>query len=113
MITCIVLGRVFLVLVLFLSLAWDKIDEHRGADVKYCDPRLWGIEHSQRILVGKDRAYLADPDGMEKLVTEEEQRRQEVRQTQERLEENQKEIRELEDKKKANGTPGPLMQHRR
>lgn len=112
-ITCFVLGGVILTLVVFLSLAWDKIQEHRASDIKYRDLRLWGTEPLQRILDGRDSAYVADPDGMEKLVTEEELRRQEVRRTQERLEENQKETRELEDKKKASGTPGPLMEHHR
>jgi uncharacterized phage infection (PIP) family protein YhgE len=109
-ITCFVLGGVNLALVVFLSLAWDKIHEHQASDIKYRDLRLWGTEPLQRILDGRDSAYVADPEGMEKLVTEEEQHRQEVRQARERLEENQKEIRELEDKKKASGTPGPLMQ---
>jgi hypothetical protein len=112
-ITCFVLGGVILALVVFLSLAWDKIHEHRASDIKYRDLRLWGTESMQRILDSRDSEYVADPEGMVKLVTQEEQRRQEVRQAQERLEKNQKEIRELEDKKKPSSIPGPLMQRRR
>ena len=112
-ITCFILGGVILMLVVFLNVAWEKIHEHQAADIKYRDLRLWGTDALQRILDERDSEYLADPDGMEKFVTQEEQRRQEVRQAQDRLEENQKEIRELEDKKKANGIPDPPIQRRR
>jgi uncharacterized coiled-coil DUF342 family protein len=106
-ITCFVLGGVNLTLIVFLSLAWDKIHEHQASDIKYRNLRLWGTEPLQRILDGRDSAYLADPEGMEKLVTQEEQRRQEEREAQRRLEENEKKIQELEERKKASGVLSP------
>jgi peptidoglycan hydrolase CwlO-like protein len=95
-ITCFIMGGVTLSLVVFLCLAWDKIHDNQASDIKYRDLRLWGTEPLQKILDARDSAYLVDPDGMEKLVTQEEQRRHQVREVQEQLEENQKEIRELD-----------------
>jgi len=103
------LGGITLTLVVFLDLAWDKIDEHGAADIKYRELRLWGNEPLQRILNEADSEYVADPQGMEKSVKQEEQRRLEVQQTQERLEENWKEIRELEDKKRQPVLPTLLL----
>jgi hypothetical protein len=95
-ITCFVLGGIILTQVAFLSVAWTKIHEHQAADIKYRDIRLWGTEPLQQILAARDSAYLADPEGMEKRVTQEEELRQAKRETQERIEEKKKEIREME-----------------
>ena len=112
-ITCFLMGGIILTLVVFLNLAWDKIHEHQGADIKYRDLRLWGTEPLQRILDEKDSEYIADPKGMEKFVIQEEQRRQAARQNKERLEKKRNEIREMEDKEKANGYPDPPNHRRR
>jgi hypothetical protein len=104
-ITCFILGGVILMLVVFLNLAWDKIHEHRAADIKYRDLKLRGNDALQRILDELDSTYLADPERMEKLVSQEEELRQAERETRERIEEKKKEIREIEEKEKAHGGP--------
>jgi hypothetical protein len=112
-ITCFILGGVILTLVVFLNVAWDKIHEHQAADVKYRDLRLWGTDALQRILDERDSAYVADPEGMEKAVTEEEQRRQAERENIQRFEERQREIRGTEGKDKATGAPHSPTKQRR
>jgi NAD(P)H-flavin reductase len=112
-ITCFALGGIILMLVVFLNLAWEKIHEHQAADVKYRDLRLWGTDALQRILDERDSAYVADPEGMEKAVTEEEQRRQAERENIQRFEERQREIRGTEGKDKATGVPIRQPERRR
>lgn len=108
-ITCMIMAGIIFSLIVLLTLAWDKTREHRDADIKYRRLKLIDDPPFQKLLHAIDSEQAVDPIGVEKRIIQAEQRQQEERETRARLERKRNEIRELEEKEKANGTSVPYI----
>ncbi|HEX9509376.1 MAG TPA: hypothetical protein VF939_02760 [Puia sp.] len=97
-------GAILVIIIIGLTILWDraliKADQHTDNDIKWRTAKLTSDSLVLNALNETERAYLANPDGMRKSTLDEEERRQELFEQWQRVNQAAGEIRRLEEKKK-------------
>jgi hypothetical protein len=105
-VVCIVLS-LFVIGLLFLEYyAWFQADQHKENDIKYRFLKVFQDSQGQKLLHDLDSQYNANPNEFRNQVTQQEKIEQERFEDFQRVQENQKEIKNLQEKwKRQPGRP--------
>jgi hypothetical protein len=101
-------GTVLFIMIVGLTILWNrtqiKANQHAENDIKWRQAKLTPDSLVLKALDKTDRAYLADPDGFRKAVIDEEERREELFEQWQHMQQVTREIEHLEEEGKKKGS---------